>query len=61
MEDIGDEKEERTRNELGETKRGRRGAYKAATRTVFWPDMLGVNLAPMVQMSFLRYSRASPV
>ena len=37
------------------------GTYKAAMRTVFWPDILGVNLAPMVQMSFLRYSRASPV
>ena len=38
-----------------------KGTYKAAMRTVFFPVILGVNVAPMAVMSFLRYFRASPV
>lgn len=36
-------------------------AYWAAIRTVFLADILGVKVAPMVIISFLRYSLVSPV
>ena len=45
----------------GKGKEKGKGTYKAAMRTVFFPVILGVNVAPMAVMSFLRYSRASPV
>jgi hypothetical protein len=35
--------------------------YYAATTTVFLPDMLAVNSAPIIAMSFLIYSRSFPV
>ena len=48
---------------MGSKRRRRRGkgTYKAAMRTVFFPVILGVNVAPMAVMSFLGYFRASPV
>ena len=45
----------------GRGKRRGKGTYKAAMRPVFFPVILGVNVAPMAVMSFLRYSRASPM
>jgi hypothetical protein len=49
----------------GEEERGEGGrkgnTYVAATKAVFFPDILGLNFAPIVVMSFLRYSLASPV
>lgn len=38
-----------------------RETHYAAMSTVLRPDMLGVNVAPMVVINFLRYSRDSPV
>ena len=45
----------------GRGKRRGRGTYRAAMRTVVFPIILGMNVAPMAVMSFLRYSLASPV
>ena len=64
-------KEERREEDImrGKRKNGRRkgrgkrrgkGTYKATMRPVFFPVILGV-VAPMAVMSFLRYSRASPI
>ena len=45
----------------GRKKKRGKGTYRAVVKTVFFPVIFGVNVAPMAIMSFLRYSRASPV
>jgi hypothetical protein len=58
---MGSKRKKGSRRGRGKRKRRGEGTYKAAIRTVFFPVILGVNVAPIAVMSFFRYSRASPV